>query len=108
MRFLSIAVLMIASMHFAGCNQKPISKMPTINAGDVRHYSQMGVYQEFISDGFYIVRSPKGELVALDTAIARLNCRAVWLPEQGKFQNVCTNGFYSLTESMRRAQIHLR
>lgn len=69
---------------------------PKLRAGKLSDYPEVGVYNQFKSDGFWIVRYPDGTVVALSTICTHLGCIPNYLKNDEKFKCPCHGSGFSM------------
>src|SRR5438876_12106427 len=93
MRRITILMLVVV---LSACGQPQQGANGNMNAGAIADFAKVGVYEQFKSNGFYIVHLPENRLVALDTASTHLGCITNWLEDQQMFKNPCNGSLYDL------------
>ena len=87
-RTISILFLLVLSGFIEACDG---SRAPDteVKIGHLGDYAEVGVYEEFKPQGFYIVHLSEDHLVAFDVHSTHLDCITNWLPPENKFENPC-------------------
>ena len=104
MRLTPVVVIIIASSACSRTQKPPNVASNIVTAGHVDDYSEVGVYQQFKPQGFYVVHLPEGKLVALDTASTHLGCITGWLPKKTMFMDPCNGSRYDMQGINRTGQ----